>query len=98
MDLFPSLPQVLVDDAEGGIRYWPDVVPPAQAEAWFRALREHAPWRLEQRPMYERVVDVPYTFDRRLRANMRIFAALGQIIVQDVKSLFCATAARKREA
>ena len=37
-------------------------------------------------------------FDRRLRANMRIFAALGQIIVQDVKSLFCATAARKREA
>jgi len=37
-------------------------------------------------------------FDRRLRANLRILAALGQIIVQDVKSLFCATAARKREA
>ena len=75
MDLFPALPQVLVDDAEGGIRYWPDVVPPAQAEEWFRALRAHAPWRLEQRPMYERVVEVP-----RLLASLRLDADAQDLV------------------
>ncbi|GMV63121.1 MAG: glycosyl transferase family 2 [Parvibaculum sp.] len=37
-------------------------------------------------------------FDRRLRANMRIFAALGQIVVQDVKNLVGLIASREREA
>jgi alkylated DNA repair dioxygenase AlkB len=59
MDLFAAQPQTLVHDAEGGIRYWPDVIDADTAEAWFDALRQKVPWRSERRPMYDRVVDVP---------------------------------------
>ena len=52
-------PRVLVHDAQGGIRYWPDVIDAATAQDWFDALREHARWESMRRPMYERVVDVP---------------------------------------
>lgn len=69
MDLFSpaDAPQTLVEDAEGGIRYWPGAVDEDRAQAWFRALREGADWRAQRRPMYERVVDVP-----RLLAAYRI--------------------------
>ena len=59
MDLFAAQPQTIVDDAEGGIRYWPDVVDGATADAWFSALHDDVPWKSERRPMYDRVVDVP---------------------------------------
>ena len=59
MDLFDNGPQTLVEDAEGGIRYWPDFVSPAMAQAWFNALREGCQWQAARRPMYDRVVDVP---------------------------------------
>jgi len=59
MDLFDNGPQVLVPDAEGGIRYWPGFVGEAEAEAWFRALRDGCHWQHERRPMYDRIVDVP---------------------------------------
>ena len=60
MDLFDSAPfRTLVDDAEGGVRYWPALVGQAVAKRWFDALRLGAEWRTMQRPMYERVVDVP---------------------------------------
>lgn len=52
-------PLHLVDDAEGGIRYWPSFVDEATAQAWFEALRERARWTTQRRPMYDRVVDVP---------------------------------------
>ena len=52
-------PFTLIDDAEGGVRYWPSLVDPARAARWFEALREQVPWRSERRPMYDRVVDVP---------------------------------------
>jgi alkylated DNA repair dioxygenase AlkB len=62
-DLFatPSngTPRVLVDDAQGGIRYWPDVVDAGTAQAWFETLRDGAAWETMRRPMYDRVVDVP---------------------------------------
>ncbi|HET6396588.1 MAG TPA: alpha-ketoglutarate-dependent dioxygenase AlkB [Pseudoxanthomonas sp.] len=67
MDLFASEPLRLVEDAEGGIRYWPGAVPPDQAHAWFALLREHARWETHRRPMYDRVVDVP-----RLLASYRL--------------------------
>ena len=38
MDLFASTPTQIVADAEGGIRYWPNVVEAALADAWFKAL------------------------------------------------------------
>ncbi len=68
MDLFSALFQQLVDDAEGGIRYWPEVVSPMQADAWFATLSAGCAWQHQRRPMYERVVDVPrlqawYTLD-----------------------------------
>lgn len=66
MGLFASPPQVLVDDAEGGIRYWPDFVAADIADAWFDALQRDADWRSESRPMYDRIVDVP-----RLLASYR---------------------------
>lgn len=70
VDLFPALAQQVVADAEGGIRYWPDVLSPEAAGAWFQRLRTGADWRLEQRPMYERIVDVP-----RLLASYRVDGA-----------------------
>lgn len=62
-DLFDPVaadaPRTIVDDAQGGIRYWPDVVDPATAWAWFEALRDGASWYTMRRPMYDRIVDVP---------------------------------------
>lgn len=58
-DLFaPSMVQ-LVADAEGGIRYWPRFVDEGTATLWFECLRANAEWSSMQRPMYDRVVDVP---------------------------------------
>jgi alkylated DNA repair dioxygenase AlkB len=59
MDLFAATPVQLVDDAEGGIRYWPGFADAAEAEAWFAALRDGCAWQHQRRPMYDRVVDVP---------------------------------------
>ncbi|HET6435056.1 MAG TPA: alpha-ketoglutarate-dependent dioxygenase AlkB [Xanthomonadaceae bacterium] len=58
-ELYADEPRVLVEDAEGGIRYRPGFVDPATADAWFVALRDGVRWRRERRPMYDRVVDVP---------------------------------------
>lgn len=70
MDLFPSAaPRILVDDDEGGIRYWADAVDLATAAAWFEALRDGAHWETQHRPMYDRVVAVP-----RLLASYRLDA------------------------
>jgi alkylated DNA repair dioxygenase AlkB len=60
LDLFSSAPyRTVVDDDEGGIRYWPDCIGHAQAQGWFAQLRDGAHWQHQRRPMYERVVDVP---------------------------------------
>ena len=56
MDLFAAQPQRVAGDAEGGIRYIPDVVDPATADAWFAALRDGVRWKSAERPMYDRVV------------------------------------------
>lgn len=71
-DLFaptPDLgPRTLIKDGEGGMRYWPDFIPPALAAHWFDALRDTVAWEAQRRPMYDRIVDVPrlvasYRFD-----------------------------------
>ena len=59
MALFETPMVRLVDDAEGGIRYWPSFVGDATARAWFEALRDGAHWTEQRRPMYDRIVDVP---------------------------------------
>lgn len=57
--LFDPGPIRLFDDAEGGIRYWPHWIDPEREEALFTQLRDGVPWHSEQRPMYDRIVDVP---------------------------------------
>jgi len=57
--LFKPGPRQLLDDAEGGVSYRPDVVDAATARQWFDALRDGVAWRAQRRPMYDRIVDVP---------------------------------------
>ena len=68
-DLFAPAMVQLVDDAEGGVRYWPDAIAPATARRWFDLLHAGAAWTHLQRPMYDRIVDVP-----RLLANYAVEA------------------------
>jgi len=71
-DLFAPVsapgPRTLFDDAQGGMRYWPDFLPQAVAAQWFGTLRDTVAWEAQRRPMYDRIVDVPrlvasYRFD-----------------------------------
>ena len=60
LDLFASTgPQTLIDDPEGGCRYFPAFVDATTDATWFAALRDDARWNQQRRPMYDRVVDVP---------------------------------------
>lgn len=88
MDLFAATPIQLVDDAQGGIRYWPAFVDEGQADAWFQALCAHCEWQHQRRPMYDRVVDVPrlqawYPFDgashEGLPAGLPLAAMLARV-------------------
>lgn len=58
-DLFAPPMVQLVDDAEGGVCYWPRFIDPDTAQAWFGILHTRAAWTHMQRPMYDRIVDVP---------------------------------------
>ncbi|MCW5579775.1 MAG: alpha-ketoglutarate-dependent dioxygenase AlkB, partial [Luteimonas sp.] len=58
-DLFAPTVLSLVDDAQGGARYWPGFVDPATAQRWFDVLASGVDWRHAHRPMYDRVVAVP---------------------------------------
>jgi alkylated DNA repair dioxygenase AlkB len=57
--LFDAGPRTLLDDAEGGVRYWSGFVTQREATAWFDTLRDQIAWEARQRPMYDRIVDVP---------------------------------------
>lgn len=59
LDLFARAMTPLVDDAEGGVRYWPGFIDARLAQEWFLALQARAAWTHLQRPMYDRIVDVP---------------------------------------
>lgn len=52
-------PAALLHDAEGGIVYWPQVVPEAVQRGWFEVLHAAVAWHGQQRQMYERTVTVP---------------------------------------
>lgn len=79
MDLFAAGVVQLVDDAQGGIRYWPRFVDAALAARWFSALHAHAAWTRLQRPMYDRVVEVP-----RLLASYRCDAFPHDLPLADI--------------
>jgi alkylated DNA repair dioxygenase AlkB len=78
-DLFAPAMLQLVDDAQGGARYWPDFIDPATARTWFELLQARADWRHLRRPMYDRVVDVP-----RLLANYAVDALPGDLPLADL--------------
>lgn len=89
MDLFSAAdaPQILVEDAEGGIRYWPGVVDAERAQAWFETLRDSAAWQAQRRPMYDRIVDVP-----RLLASYRIEEWPSKLPLQEMLAIVQARA------
>ena len=90
-DLFAQGPRTLIDDAEGGCRYFPAFIDAACADDWFAQLRDAVDWRQQRRPMYDRVVDVPrltsgYTLDGSeplpaalAEARARVEAELGVV-------------------
>lgn len=84
-DLFAPPMVQLVDDAEGGIRYWPQVLDAVRAQACFERLQAEADWSCVQRPMYERIVDVP-----RLLAGYALDALPDRLPLADL--LACARA------
>src|SRR5690606_6439140 len=77
-DLFAPPMLQLVDDVQGGARYWPGVVDAATAKCWFEVLAKDADWRHLRRPMYDRVVDVP-----RLLANYPVDALPDHLPLAD---------------
>lgn len=89
MDLFdtPLAPLQVLDDAEGGVRYWPQLLAPAVAQAAFAALRDGADWQRHQRTMYDRVVDVPrllasYCLDAPLPPGLPLQLLLAAVQAQ----------------
>ena len=62
-DLFAAVPadgpRTLVEDAQGGIRYWPGFLPSNLTAEWFDELKDAVAWEAQRRPMYDRIVDVP---------------------------------------
>lgn len=79
LDLFADAMTQVVDDAQGGIRYWPAFVDAGSAQTWFAALHENAAWAQLRRPMYDRVVDVP-----RLLASYRSDAFPPELPLADM--------------
>ena len=79
LDLFAGAMTQLVDDAQGGIRYWPEFLDGALAQEWFATLHAKAAWSHLQRPMYDRVVDVP-----RLLASYRSEAFPAELPLADM--------------
>ncbi|WP_345295668.1 alpha-ketoglutarate-dependent dioxygenase AlkB family protein [Luteimonas vadosa] len=67
MGLFDASPWQVIDDAEGGVRYWPGFAALRDVDQWFAALLANAGWEAHRRQMYDRVVDVP-----RLTATYRV--------------------------
>ncbi len=50
LDLFADAMTQLVDDSQGGIRYWPGFVDAAKAQAWFDVLHANAAWAQQHEP------------------------------------------------
>ncbi|CAD7720860.1 hypothetical protein LMG31886_31600 [Xanthomonas hydrangeae] len=86
MDLFdaPSMPLQVLHDAEGGVRYWPQLLTPSLAQECFAALREATDWRSQHREMYDRIVAVPrmlasYRLDAPLPPGLPLHALLAAV-------------------
>ena len=56
---FDAPERTCVDDASGTIRYVADILDREASDALFRRLLDVAPWRADERKMYEKIVAVP---------------------------------------
>ena len=81
---FSLLPQpeieTLVDDETGRIVYRRALFNDDLQREWFARLRDEAAWRTEQRPMYDRIVDVP-----RLVASYKFATADVPVPIQAMR-------------
>lgn len=77
--LFDTGDVVLLEDAGGGIRYRPRLVGADVAARWFDALLDAADWRALERPMYDRVVEVP-----RLIASYALAGSSHPAVIDEV--------------
>ena len=59
IELFPTAPRVLADDARGSIVYEPGLFTTQESDALFETLLARAPWSHETMWMYDKMVDVP---------------------------------------
>lgn len=82
MSLFEPSPICVVDDAEGGIRYWPGFVDSSTADRWFAGLHSGAAWQVQRRPMYDRVVDVPRLLAAYLIGSLPDNLPLAEILAR----------------
>jgi alkylated DNA repair dioxygenase AlkB len=73
-DLFAPPMLQLLEDAQGGARYWPNFVAADTARRWFEVLAARADWQHLRRPMYDRIVDVP-----RLLSQHRVDDLPGEL-------------------
>jgi len=80
-DLFDAAPyRTVIADAQGGVRYWPQLVGQGEAERWFVALRDGIKWQTLQRPMYERIVDVPRLLAHFALDALPVDSPLGEML------------------
>ncbi len=84
MDLFAASTLQVVDDPEGGIRYWPDFAAHDEAARWFEILHAGIEWVSARRKMYDRVVDVP-----RLTAGYDIDALPPDLPLAEILARVC---------
>ena len=85
-DLFAPPMLQLLEDAQGGARYWPNFVAPDTARRWFEVLAARADWQRLRRPMYDRVVGVPRLLSQHrvddLPHDLPLAAMLAQVCEQ----------------
>ena len=72
----------MLDDAEGGVSYWPGFAEYADADAWFESLQRGAAWTAQRRRMYDRVVDVPRLIAAYRTDELPESLPLGEILAQ----------------
>ncbi|TDY21706.1 alkylated DNA repair dioxygenase AlkB [Paraburkholderia sp. BL6665CI2N2] len=77
--LFAPEPVSLLHDQEGGIRYLPESIPAATAQAWFETALRNVGWLSQQRMMYDREVAVPRLLATFARGAEDLPAPLGEV-------------------
>lgn len=76
--LFAPEPVSLVNDEQGGIRYFPESIPALAAQQWFDQAFQNIGWLSQHRMMYDREVAVPRLLATFSRESEDLPAPLGE--------------------